>query len=245
MGKLDGRVAIVTGGARGQGLATAALFAQEGARVIITGRNAEAGEPAAASFGGAFMRQDVRSNADWSALVEAVVDRHGRLDILVNNAGLLVHGALLDMSVSDYMRVVDVNQVGIFLGMQAVARPMMRARSGSIVNISSVAGLRGAQNPAYCASKWAVCGMTKSAATELAPYNIRVNCVCSGMIESDMLKTALAGDPEFIAKRIGRVSMKRPGKAEEVARMNLFLASDDSSYSTGAEFVLDGGMMAS
>src|SRR5688500_2106670 len=185
MGKLDGKVALITGGARGQGAAEAALFATEGAQVVITDVLDEEGAATAEAVRGQYLHHDVASEDQWASVVEAVLARHGRLDVLVNNAGIYLPGRVTTVTLAEYRRVIDVNQVGVFLGMRAVAAPMMAAQSGSIVNISSVAGLRGGGGSiAYTASKWAVRGMTKAAAQELGRYGIRVNSIHPGLIET-------------------------------------------------------------
>ena len=246
MGKLDGKVAIVTGGARGQGGAEAALFRSEGAEVVITDVLAEVGEAHAKDIGATFIAHDVRSEEEWAEVVRQTLERHGRLDVLVNNAGIFQRAKLLDTSLEDYRRIVDVNQVGVFLGMRAVAPPMIEQQSGSIINISSVAGLVASPGAiAYGASKFAVTGMTKTASLELARFNVRVNSIHPGMIETDMMTEVTGGDAVRHDKFAANVPLRRPAEPEEVASLALFLASDDSRYSTGSEFVIDGGMTAS
>ena len=245
MGKLDGRVAIVTGGARGQGGAEATLFRAEGAEVVITDVLRDEGEALAAEIGATFVAHDVRSEEAWVAVVGETRERHGRIDVLVNNAGIFQLGRLVDTDLETYRRIIDVNQVGVFLGMRAVAPTMIEQQSGSIVNISSVAGLRAAPGGfAYGASKFAVTGMTKSAATELVRHGIRVNSIHPGMIETDMMTEVTGGNAERHDKFARSVPMRRPADPGEVASLALFLASDDSGYSTGSEFVIDGGMTA-
>ncbi len=245
MAKLDGRVALITGGARGQGAAEGALFAAEGAAVVITDVLDEEGAKTAAACGGHYLHHDVTGEGDWARVVEAVMSRHGRLDVLVNNAGIFMPGRIADTALADYLRVIQVNQVGVFLGMKAVAGPMIAARSGSIVNISSVAGLRGGGGSvAYTASKWAVRGMTKAAAREFAPYGIRVNSIHPGLIETAMLHQLPAIDAGGLEERLRAVPLGRVAEPDEVAKLALFLACDDSSYSTGSEFLIDGGMTA-
>ena len=241
MGKLDGRVAIVTGGARGQGAAEAARFAEEGAVVVITDVLTDEGEKTAAEIGGTFVAHDVTDPAQWDALVTQVVDEHGRLDILINNAGILRWERMTDTSFESWNEVIAVNQTGVFLGMRAVSAPMIEQGSGSIVNISSVGGLRGASACfAYAATKWAVRGMTKGAAIELGPHGIKVNSIHPGIIDTPMMGGT---DLDHLADRIG-VPLQRYAQPEEVAQLALWLVSDDNSYSTGAEFVIDGGQTA-
>ena len=241
MGKLDGRVAIVTGGARGQGAAEAALFADEGASVFVTDVLVDEGEKTAAAIGGTFVEHDVADPQQWDALVERVVGDHGCLDILVNNAGILRWERMADTSFESWNEVVAVNQTGVFLGMRAVAPQMKEQRSGSIVNISSVGGLSGASACfTYAATKWAVRGMTKGAAIELGPHNIKVNSIHPGIIDTPMMGGT---DLDGLAATIG-VPLQRYAQPEEVAKLALWLVSDDNSYSTGAEFVIDGGQTA-
>jgi 3alpha(or 20beta)-hydroxysteroid dehydrogenase len=244
VGKLDGKVALISGGARGQGAAEARLFAAEGAEVVLTDVLDEDGEKTAVACGGVYLHHDVTSEAEWAAVVGETMSRHGRLDVLVNNAGIFMTGRIADMALADYLRVIQVNQVGVFLGMKAVSGPMMAARSGAIVNISSIAGLRGGGGAvAYTASKWAVRGMTKSAAREFAPYGIRVNSIHPGLIETAMLHQ-LPGIDANREERLRAIPLGRIAEAEEVAKLALFLSCDDSSYSTGSEFIIDGGMTA-
>jgi 3alpha(or 20beta)-hydroxysteroid dehydrogenase len=245
MGKLDGKVALITGGARGQGAAEAALFAAEGASVVITDLLDEEGAATADAVRGQYFHHDVCNEEQWASVVEAVLAHHGRLDVLVNNAGIYMPGRLAVTTLAEYRRVIDVNQVGVFLGMRAVAAPMMAAQSGSIVNISSVAGLRGGgASIAYTASKWAVRGMTKSAAQELGRYGIRVNSIHPGLIETAMLHQIPGIDAGGLEDRVRTIPLRRVADPGEVAKLALFLASDDSSYSTGAEFIIDGGLTA-
>jgi 3alpha(or 20beta)-hydroxysteroid dehydrogenase len=239
MGRLDGRVAVITGGARGQGAAEGALFASEGATVYLTDVLADDGAKTAADIGATFLAHDVTDPAQWQAVVDRVVADHDRLDVLVNNAGILHWATMTETPLEVWNRVLAVNQTGVFLGMQAVAPVMKRNRSGSIVNISSIGGMRGASACfAYGATKWAVRGMTKGAAQELGPHGIRVNSVHPGVIDTPMM-----ADQDLDA--IGsRAPLGRYATAEEVARLVLWLASDDSAYASGAEFVLDGGYLA-
>jgi 3alpha(or 20beta)-hydroxysteroid dehydrogenase len=238
-------VAIVTGGARGQGGAEATLFRAEGAEVIITDVLREEGESLAKEIGATFIGHDVRSEEEWAEVVRQTTERHGRIDVLVNNAGIFQRAKLVDTDLATYRRIIDVNQIGVFLGMRAVAPTMIEQGAGSIVNISSVAGLRGSPGGfAYGASKFAVTGMTKSGAMELARFGIRVNSIHPGMIETDMITEVTGGNAERHDKFARSVPMKRAAEPTEVANLALFLAADDSSYCTGSEFTVDGGMTA-
>lgn len=239
MGRLAGKVAIITGGARGQGASEGALFAAEGATVYLTDVLAEAGAKTAAEIGATFLDHDVTDPAGWAQVVDRVLADTGRVDVLVNNAGILHWATMTETPLEIWNRVVAVNQTGVFLGMQAVASAMKAQRSGSIVNISSIGGMRGASPCfAYGATKWAVRGMTKGAAQELGPFNVRVNSVHPGIIDTPMM----ADQP--IAAMAERVPLRRYATADEVANLVLWLASDDAAYASGAEFTLDGGQTA-
>jgi 3alpha(or 20beta)-hydroxysteroid dehydrogenase len=240
---VDGKVALVTGGARGQGAAEARLLAAAGAEVVVADVLAEEGRAVAAEIGGAatFQHLDVRDPEQWDAAVAATVARFGRLTTLVNNAGVLDGGSVLSTTPDQYRDVIEVNQVGCFLGMRAAATEMVRAgNGGTIVNIASTAALTGLGNMvAYTASKWAIRGMTKAAAVELGPKGIRVNAVMPGSVRTAMLDGSVGGADVSAFAPLGR-----PAEPEEIARLVLFLSSDDSSYCTGHEFVADGGMLA-
>jgi 3alpha(or 20beta)-hydroxysteroid dehydrogenase len=247
MGTLDGRTAIITGAARGQGAAAARLFVAEGARVLIADVLDDAGQALAGSLGDAaiYRHLDVSKEEDWQAAVDDAVQTLGAVDVLVNNAGILRFAALPDMALEDYLRVVNINQVGTFLGMKTVAKPMIAAGRGSIVNISSVEGLAGMPYlTAYTATKFAIRGMTKVAALELGPLGIRVNSVHPGMIETDMVKDAAGGHDVDLSPAARRIPLRRMGQAEDIAEVVLWLASDKSSYVTGAELAADGGATA-
>lgn len=240
MNRLDGKVALITGGARGQGAAEAELFAAAGALVVITDVLDQVHETAE-TLGDAVeaMAHDVTSESDWERVVDSIVDRHGRLDILVNNAGIFRTVGLVETSMELWTQMVSINQTGVFLGMRTAAVPMKAQGSGSIVNISSIAGMKSAAIAhAYAATKWAVRGMSKSAAVELAPHGVRVNSVHPGIIETQMLEE-FGGAREAITERI---PLGRTATAGEVADLVCFLASEDSSYCTGQEFVIDGAM---
>lgn len=250
MGRLDGKVAIITGGARGQGEAEVRAFVREGARVVFGDVLDDLGEKVAADVGddAVYVHHDVRREDDWSTVVETATQRFGKIDILVNNAGVLSFGTLThETPLDDYMRVVEINQVGVFLGMRAVIPVMLERRRGSIVNISSTNGFAGYGGTiAYTASKFAVRGMTKTAALEYGKAGIRVNSIHPGGIDTPMTRvddldmTQEEQDAAYDSFALGRV-----GKPEEIANLALFLASDESSYCTGAEFIADGGMLAS
>lgn len=240
MKRLDGKVILISGGARGQGAAEARLCVAEGAKVIIGDLLVAEGEKLAAELGAGavFVRQDVTLEADWAAAVRAA-EALGGLHGLVNNAGIYQPGTLMATNTELFERHMRINQLGCFLGMQAVVPPMERSGNGSIVNISSVAGLRGSPGSiAYSATKWALRGMTKSAAIDLAPRKIRVNSVHPGPIDTEMLNVRTLAQK---AQRLESVPMRRMGTADEVANLVLFLLSDESGYITGAEVAIDGG----
>jgi 3alpha(or 20beta)-hydroxysteroid dehydrogenase len=238
---MDEKVCLITGAARGQGAVEAKLFAEEGATVWLTDVLDEDGTAMAEAAGGTYRHLDVRNEDEWSALIDEIVTRDGRIDVLVNNAGIFRSDKMLDTSVEDFRNVMSVNCLGVFLGMRTVAGPMREAGTGSIVNISSLAGLQAAFGAfAYGTSKWAVRGMTKTAAVELARRGVRVNSIHPGLIETDMLDQ-LHVAPDRLTRG---VPLGRTATAREVATLALFLASDESSYSTGSEFVVDGGLSA-
>jgi len=251
MGRLDGKVALISGGARGLGRAMAEEFVAEGARVVIGDVLGEDARAAADALGDRAIAVDldVTSEVAWAAAVAVVIGRFARLDVLVNNAGRAEGAPLVATTLDSYRRVTEVNQTGVFLGMRAVIEPMTAAGGGSIVNVSSIDGLVGSPRIiSYIASKWAVRGMTKAAAMELAPRHIRVNSLHPGHVH-----TLLASEPgqdralveRMIDEHTARFApMQRTGEPAEIARLAVFLASDDSSYCTGAEFVADGGFTA-
>ena len=245
MGLLDGKVAIITGAARGQGAAAATRFVQEGARVVIADVTDEAGKELAERLGEAavYRHLDVSSEQDWDTVVGEVMQTHGTLDVLVNNAGVLHFSALPDTALDDYERVVRVNQVGTFLGLRAASRAM--GPGGSIVNVSSVEGIAGMPYViAYSSTKFAIRGMTKVAALELGPKGIRVNSVHPGMIDTKMVQDVIGVEDIDLTPVTSKLALQRVGRAEEIAELVLFLASDRSSYSTGSEFIADGGSLA-
>jgi 3alpha(or 20beta)-hydroxysteroid dehydrogenase len=243
-GKLTGKVAIVTGGSRGQGASHARAMVREGARVALTDVRVELGEALAAELGDAamFIQHDVSKPADWDRVVAATEEAFGPINILVNNAGIVFLKELREMTFEEYGRVIAVNQTSVFLGMKAVLASMRRAAGGSIINISSAAankGIRG--NLAYTAAKAAIGGMGRVAALELTADNIRVNTVLPGIIRTPMVDEP---DADRVAAMIEGIPVKRLGSPAEVSNLIVYLASDDSSYSTGSEFVVDGGILA-
>lgn len=252
MGKsrLDGKVALITGGARGMGASEAQLFVDEGARVVISDVLDSVGQETAKAISPdgskcVFVHHDVTNEDEWTAIVASVIETFGHIDILVNNAGIFERGSVLDTTLPAFSRTMDINVTGVFLGMKSVAPHMVSRGKGSIINISSVAGLNGTPGfLAYGASKWAVRGMTKGVAKELAPLGIRVNSIHPGIIDTPMLQTfeeAGEGVRELIRARI---PVGYEAEPVHVARLALYLASDESVYSTGSEFVVDGGWSA-
>ena len=248
--RLAGKVALISGGARGIGAAIARLFAREGARVVIgdlleaEGRRVEA-EVAAADGQGLFLPLDVTSESDWARGVATAGSRFGRLDILVNNAGIGGAGRLEDTRVEDWNRVMDVNAKGVFLGTKAAIPALRTAGAGSIVNISSQLGLVGMDDssPQYQASKGAVRLLTKLTALQYAKERIRANSVHPGPIITPMTEGRRA-DPAILARMTSRIPLGRYGEAEEIAYGVLYLASDESRFVTGSELVIDGGWTA-
>jgi 3alpha(or 20beta)-hydroxysteroid dehydrogenase len=242
---LEGKTAIITGAARGQGAATATLFAAAGARVFLTDVLVEEGEAVAAEIGdgASFRRLDVSSQQNWADLVSEVEQVAGKIDILVNNAALADSTPFLELAPERVDQMTAVNVKGCILGMQAVLPGMIERGGGSIINISSVNGLRGTGGTAaYDATKWAVRGMSKSVALEFADRGIRVNTVHPGAIDTPMLNPG-GGDLSGLAKSF-RVPMGRVGEPTEVAYASLFLASDSASYISGAELAVDGAWSA-
>ncbi|HEX5366258.1 MAG TPA: glucose 1-dehydrogenase [Acidimicrobiales bacterium] len=244
MGRFDGKVALVSGGARGQGGREVERFAEEGARVVVGDVLKDAGEELAGRIGDAarFVSLDVTSPDSWGEAVRAATDAFGRLDVLVNNAGVAGYTPIIDGDVDEYLRIITVNQLGVYLGMRAAAPAIKEAGGGAIVNISSIDGIIGMPGlSGYVSSKFAVRGLTKVAALELARYGIRVNSVHPGYIDTPMIREPMDTMADDLARS---VPLRRLGTPSDIADMVLFLASDASSYCTGAEFVIDGGVIA-
>ena len=240
MDRLKGKVILISGGARGQGAAEARLCVAEGARVVIGDVLETEGRQLASELGSAaiFIRQDVTAEGDWEVAV-CEARKLGGLNGFINNAGIYHPGSLITTDIGLFERHFRVNQLGCFLGMKSVVPLIEQSGGGSIVNISSTAGLRGSPGAfAYSATKWALRGMTKAAAVDLAPRKIRVNSVHPGPIDTEMISI---NGPEWIRERVDRLPMKRIGKVEEVAALVVFLLSDESDYITGAEIAIDGG----
>lgn len=247
MGKLQGKVAIITGAAQGMGEAHAKAFVEAGAKVILTDVNDKDGQALADSLGenAMFIKQDVRDPDVWKLVVAQGEARFGTINVLVNNAGIIGTIAnTIDLTQTDYQLIIDINQLGVYLGMQAVLPSMIKAGGGSIVNISSIAGMIacvGSPNLAYVGSKFAVRGMTKQVAAEYGLHNVRCNSVHPGYILTPMMVAATdengggAGD---------MIPLKRMAAPKEVSELVMFLASEESSFITGMEHVIDGGMTA-
>lgn len=245
MGKLEGKVAIITGAAQGMGESHARKFVEEGAKVVIADLNYDGAKKLADELGdnALAVKLDVSNEQNWVEVVEKAEEAFGPVNVLVNNAGIGIFKPLEELTVEDFELTFRVDELGVFLGMQKVVPSMKKAGGGSIVNISSVDGLVSAPTAiAYSAAKHAVTGMTKGAAAELGPHNIRVNSVHPGIIKTPM---AAQDDVEEFLKQLEQdIPLRRRAEVEEVSNLVVFLASDDSSYSTGAQFVVDGGMIS-
>lgn len=247
MKRLEGKVAIITGAAQGMGAAAARAFVANGAKVIMTDIKAEKGQALASELGedAIFVEHDVGNSADWKTVVETGEKAFGPITTLVNNAGIVgVVEGTIDLKEEDYHRISATNQTSVFLGMQAVLPTMLENGGGSIVNNSSIAGMAavvGCPNLAYVSSKFAVRGMTKHVAVEYGDKNIRVNSIHPGYVKTPMNEDAL---DEAGYEAVNVIPMRRFGEAEEVANLMIFLASDESSFITGTEHVIDGGMLA-
>jgi 3alpha(or 20beta)-hydroxysteroid dehydrogenase len=239
MGRVDGKVALISGGARGMGASHARMLVAEGAKVVVGDILDDEGKALADELGDAarYVHLDVTQPDQWQAGVATAVQDFGKLNVLVNNAGIINGSPLQKFDLDKWRQILDVNLTGTFLGMRAAIEPMIAAGGGSIINVSSIEGLRGAPwAHGYVASKWGVRGLAKSAALELAPHNIRVNSIHPGLIRTPMT----ANIPDDMVM----IPLGRPADPSEVSTFVLFLASDESSYATGAEFVMDGGLVA-
>jgi NAD(P)-dependent dehydrogenase (short-subunit alcohol dehydrogenase family) len=248
MGKLSGKVAIVTGAASGIGRASALLFAREGASVVVADCNGHGAAETVTAIGteggtATYTPVDVTQAESVREMVSATITNFGRLDVLFNNAGIGgIHAPLAECSDENFDRVIAVNLKGVFLGMKYGIPAMLNGGGGSIINTASVAGLIGARGfPAYSASKGGVVQLTKVAALEYASRNLRVNCICPGGVDTPILEMVPAAHRAVVARTN---PMARLGRPEEIANMALFLASDDSSFATGGVFVVDGGSYA-
>ncbi|GAB4073106.1 glucose 1-dehydrogenase [Barrientosiimonas marina] len=243
MGRLDGKVAIITGAAQGMGESHARRFVSEGAKVVLADILEEKGQALADELGNnaKFIKLDVTNQESWENVVAETERAFGLINILVNNVGITTTKSIEEMTLDDYHKVVSLNQISVFLGMKTAVSSMKKAENASIINISSMNGLVGGAI-GYTDTKFAVRGMTKSAALEFADQGIRVNSVHPGAIETPMI--AQADTKEAVAEFAKSIPNKRIAKPEEVSNLVLFLASDESSYSTGSEFVMDGGLTA-
>jgi 3alpha(or 20beta)-hydroxysteroid dehydrogenase len=247
MSRLAGKVAIITGASQGMGASHARCFVAEGAKVILGDINDHGGARLADELGpnALFVKQDVARKADWDQIVKLGRERFGRINVLVNNAGIIGNlASTLDLAEQEFQRVCSINQTAVFLGMQAVLPDMLESGGGSIVNISSVAGMvaiYGSPNLAYVASKFAVRGMTKQVAVEYGDKNIRVNSVHPGYIKTPMM---VAATDEHGGEALKQIPLRRMAESIEVSHLVVFLASDESSFITGTEHVIDGGMTA-
>lgn len=243
MARLEGKVAIITGSAQGMGAAHAKKFIEEGAKVVLTDLNEEKGNAFAAELGenAIFVKQNVANEEDWKNVVAKAEEAFGPVNVLVNNAGITMAKSITDTSVEDYRKIIEINQVSVFLGIKSVVSSMEKAGQGTIVNISSLNGLVGGA-VGYTDTKFAVRGITKAAALELAPKNIRVNSVHPGVIATPMV---VQEDTKAAVEAFSKmIPMGRVAEPEEVSNLVLYLASEESSYSTGSEFIVDGGMSA-
>jgi 3alpha(or 20beta)-hydroxysteroid dehydrogenase len=247
-GRLEGRVALITGGASGQGEAEATLFAAEGATVVVADITDDAGKAVVDAIGdGAhYVHLDVAVYEQWLAVAREIEQRFGRLDVLVNNAGIGVGPVRIDeIDLADHHRLFDINVHGVFYGIRTCLPLLKTSGNASVINTSSIDGIAGVLGmSSYAATKFAVTGITKSTAIELGAYGIRVNSIHPGVIATPMVRDAPAATQRRLEVLMARQPIPRAGTAAEIAKLALFLASDDSSYCTGAEFVIDGGHLA-
>ncbi|OBA60604.1 3-alpha-hydroxysteroid dehydrogenase [Mycobacterium sp. 1100029.7] len=237
--RLAGKVALISGGARGMGASHVRAFVDEGAKVVFGDILDDEGKAVAADLGDAarYVHLDVTKPDDWDAAVATALNDYGAVDVLVNNAGIINIGTLEDYAISEWQRILDINLTGVFLGIRAVVKPMKDAGRGSIINISSIEGMAGTiACHGYTATKFGVRGLTKSAAVELGPSGIRVNSIHPGLIKTPMT--------EWVPDDIFQTALGRAAEPKEVSSLAVYLASDESSYSTGSEFVVDGGVTA-
>lgn len=243
MERLKDKVIIITGAAQGMGKVHAERAIAEGAKVVITDINEEKGQAVAVTLGSdaLFIKHNVVSESDWENVVQTTLEYWGKIDVLINNAGITYNMKIEEITLDDYMKIVNINQVSVFLGIKSVTATMKAQNSGAIINISSMNGLAGGAI-GYTDTKFAVRGMTKAAARELSPFNITVNSVHPGVIHTPMLEQP--GVKEAVDKFKQTIPMRRVAQAEEVSNMIIFLASDEARYSTGSEFIIDGGVTA-
>ena len=248
--RLEGKVAIITGGARGQGATEARMFAQEGAKVVIGDIRDELGmqvEAKIRELGGeaVYLHLNVTSEDDWQEAVETAEQRFGKVDVLVNNAAIVLRKDIEETTGDDWDNIMEINAKGVFLGTKAVIPAMRRAGGGSIINISSISGLVSIGPPAYIATKGAVRLFTKSTAIQYASENIRANSIHPGSVDTDMRREGMGDQtPEEIQARIDNIPLGRVGTTEDISYGAVFLASDESSFMTGSELVIDGGYTA-